>query len=363
MVAAAHRGGRGRQGADVPRRAHGGKGRLGDGACDAALNNAGCGFDLGDCCASTSTGRGPFESCADPAEVEFDAACGASNAIRIGDGRCDPALNTEACIYDGGDCCRWSCARRDCADSKPSEARCRRMGINAADNDPTCVCDSKKRMHRGPSGERYFSAILWPPVASSVVLTEHARRMIDKEVDVVQWSRFDPAANFSSFLYEIYGFDRTLQNWTWIGIKRDLRRRTRPRRRRSSRSSAPRADALEGREAMMASAAPPQDPDPAALGPRIPGFVRRDAGRRVYDDPVYQTRDAAGRAAYLQLHSSHTLKIPNSFPPPVPPALWVAPALSSRASSSPDSSKVAMPGPVARPPTCSPPMKTWGSDD
>ena len=49
------------------------KGRLGDGVCDAALNNAGCGFDLGDCCASTSTGRGPFESCADPAEVEFDA--------------------------------------------------------------------------------------------------------------------------------------------------------------------------------------------------------------------------------------------------------------------------------------------------
>ena len=26
------------------------RGRLGDGVCDAALNNAGCGFDLGDCC-------------------------------------------------------------------------------------------------------------------------------------------------------------------------------------------------------------------------------------------------------------------------------------------------------------------------
>ena len=26
------------------------RGRLGDGVCDAALNNEGCGFDLGDCC-------------------------------------------------------------------------------------------------------------------------------------------------------------------------------------------------------------------------------------------------------------------------------------------------------------------------
>jgi hypothetical protein len=55
-------------------------------------------------------------------------------------------------------------------------------------------------MHRGPVAERYFAAILWPPVASSVVLTDHARRMIDREVDVVQWSRFDPSSNFSSFL-------------------------------------------------------------------------------------------------------------------------------------------------------------------
>ena len=268
------------------------KGRLGDGACDAALNNAGCGFDLGDCCASTSTGRGPFESCADPAEVEFDAACGASNAIRIGDGRCDPALNTEACIYDGGDCCRWSCARRDCADSKPSEARCRRMGINAADNDPTCVCDSKKRMHRGPSGERYFSAILWPPVASSVVLTEHARHMIDKEVDVVQWSRFDPAANFSSFLYEIYGFDRTLQNWTWIDIKRDWFAAHAPTTASIFALVRLRAPTRWKGEAMTASAAHGlKIPIRAALGPRIPGYVdvTRDVVFHVTDS-VYQTR-------------------------------------------------------------------------
>ena len=95
-------------------------GRLGDGVCDAALNNEGCGFDLGDCCASTSIKRGPFESCADPAEAVFDASCGESHAKFIGDGRCDQPLNTEACIYDGGDCCRWSCARRDCVGSKPS---------------------------------------------------------------------------------------------------------------------------------------------------------------------------------------------------------------------------------------------------
>ena len=326
-MAAAHRGGRGRQGADVPRRAHGDKGRLGDGVCDAALNSAGCGFDLGDCCASTSTGRGPFESCADPAEVEFDASCGASNAKFIGDGRCDPQLNTEACIYDGGDCCRWSCARRDCAGSKPSEARCRRMGINAADNDPTCVCDSKKRMHRGPSGERYFSAILWPPVASSVVLTEHARRMIDKEVDVVQWSRFDPAANFSSFLYEIYGFDRTLQNWTWIDIKRDWFA-ARATTTSISLTSGCAADALEGRghDGVGGARRRDADPGPEAAHSKLVDETRDVAFPR--DGP--STRRATLRAvqACRAVTRHRRVQDANSPPPPIA-ALWVAPALAT----------------------------------
>ena len=166
------------------------------------------------------------------------------------------------------------------------------MGINAADNDPTCVCDSKKRMHRGPIGERYFSAILWPPVASSVVLTEHARRMIDKEVDVVQWSRFDPAANFSSFLYEIYGFDRTLQNWTWIDIKRDWFAAHAPTTASIFALVRLRAPTRWKGEAMMASAAHGlKIPIRAALGPRIPGYVdvTRDVVFHVTDS-VYQTR-------------------------------------------------------------------------
>lgn len=28
---------------------------------------------------------------------------------RIGDGKCDPKYNTEACRWDGGDCCKESC--------------------------------------------------------------------------------------------------------------------------------------------------------------------------------------------------------------------------------------------------------------
>ena len=268
------------------------KGRLGDGVCDAALNNEGCGFDLGDCCASTATGRGPFATCADPAEVEFDAACGASNAKFIGDGRCDPQLDTEACLFDGGDCCRWSCSVRACVGSKPSAARCRKLGINGADNAEDCVCDSKRRMHRGPIAERYFAAILWPPVAASVVLTDHARRMIDKEVDVVQWSRFDPSANFSSFLYEIYGFDRTLQNWTWIDIKRDWFAAHAPSTSSIFALVRLRQPTRWNTEAMTASAAHGlKMPIRRALGPRIPGYVdeTRDVAFHVTDS-VYQTR-------------------------------------------------------------------------
>ena len=44
--------------------------------------------------------------------------------------------------------------------------------------------------------------------------------MIDKEVDVVQWSRFDPRPILVIFIRNLTA-DRALQNWTWIDIKRD----------------------------------------------------------------------------------------------------------------------------------------------
>ena len=147
-------------------------------------------------------------------------------------------------------------------------------------------------MHRGPVAERYFAAILWPPVAASAVLTDHARRMIDREVDVVQWSRFDPSANFSSFLYEIYGFDRTLQNWTWIDIKRDWFAAHAPTTSSIFALVRLRAPTRWNTEAMTASAAHGlKMPIRRALGPRIPGYVdeTRDVAFHVTDS-VYQTR-------------------------------------------------------------------------
>lgn len=278
-------------------------GFLGDGVCDKALNNADCGFDLGDCCASTSDGRGPFGACVDPSEAVFEASCGAAHATRIGDGRCDRALDTEACLYDGGDCCGWSCRVRDCVPARKSEKRCRSAGINGADAMPECVCESKTRMSRGPAAERYFAAILWPPVAAHAALAEHALRMIAEVADVVQWSSFDPGANFSAFLYEVYGSDRTLSNWTWIDMKRDwfaahaastaifaLIRLHQPSRWNAQALTAQAVHRLKM-------------PIRRALGPRIPAYVdeTRDVTFHV-TDTVYQTR-ATLRAVHPYLRS------------------------------------------------------------
>ncbi|KAL7552787.1 hypothetical protein ACHAWF_016039 [Thalassiosira exigua] len=103
---------------------------VGDGACDpdAPYNTAACGYDGGDCCKAScdwntafgcSTkegdaigGYGPFGFyCVDPSEeATIDPnLCNVEEKYRVGDGRCNPALNTPGCNYDGGDCCQESC--------------------------------------------------------------------------------------------------------------------------------------------------------------------------------------------------------------------------------------------------------------
>ncbi|CAM9475240.1 unnamed protein product [Ectocarpus sp. 12 AP-2014] len=103
-----------------------------DGYCDTDLNNAECGWDGGDCCACTCGSDSDEElahpcgqlgdgyDCQDP-DVPDDCGVTPSPAAAIGypdceeylyewqDGVCDDNLNTAACGYDGGDCCRCTC--------------------------------------------------------------------------------------------------------------------------------------------------------------------------------------------------------------------------------------------------------------
>jgi len=87
---------------------------VGDGYCDGApYNTADCDWDGGDCCAETCT-NGDYTcgvagyNCLDPSVESQD--CNVPNPSWIGDGYCDAApYNTEACGWDGGDCCECTC--------------------------------------------------------------------------------------------------------------------------------------------------------------------------------------------------------------------------------------------------------------
>jgi len=199
--------------------------RLGDGVCDVALNTKGCGWDLGDCCASTC--REPpcgenFPFCADPREAAFAARCGARDAgKRVGDGRCDADLDTRVCRYDGGDCCGWSCTVKKCEGATMHPPGICKKSLEAANDVPACSCECTDRFKYGADEEEYFVMILWPPAARTPEVVDLARSRINEVADVVQWARFDPGANFTAFLYEVYSHDFNLRNWTWIDMKRD----------------------------------------------------------------------------------------------------------------------------------------------
>lgn len=99
-----------------------------DGYCDEENNNAGCGFDGGDCCACTCVDS-PTHTCGelgggyDCKDPDVPPDCGATpsptapaslpgctgNMFYYQDGICDDFLNITDCNFDGGDCCACTC--------------------------------------------------------------------------------------------------------------------------------------------------------------------------------------------------------------------------------------------------------------
>lgn len=102
---------------------------IGDGDCDGINNNAGCGYDGGDCCEESCVSTtylcgstGSFD-CLDPEhsgdsedpdgpETSFSFSFSFSFGCqedKITNFFCNPSNNNEACGFDGGDCCSCTC--------------------------------------------------------------------------------------------------------------------------------------------------------------------------------------------------------------------------------------------------------------
>ena len=97
---------------------------LGDGLCHTGNENTeACGWDGGDCCIETCEHAycGYYDSvyghvCMDPNATEYKA-CDPEFPEYIGDSMCDSSseYNSAACNWDGGDCCELSCLTEDSA--------------------------------------------------------------------------------------------------------------------------------------------------------------------------------------------------------------------------------------------------------
>uniref|UniRef100_A0A7S1TZS8 LNR domain-containing protein n=1 Tax=Phaeomonas parva TaxID=124430 RepID=A0A7S1TZS8_9STRA len=85
-----------------------------DGYCDPEMNTDACGWDGGDCCEQTCVSGSPFTcgvngyNCVNPTgDCDF--------ATALGNGVCNLEANIDECSWDGGDCCASTCNHADCA--------------------------------------------------------------------------------------------------------------------------------------------------------------------------------------------------------------------------------------------------------
>merc|ERR1712139_24194 len=96
----------------------------GDGNCDDANNNCGCGYDGGDCCAGSVKGGKVTTAyckaciCKDPKYAVKGCTDKCTVPDYIGDGNCDDENNNCACGYDKGDCCGTNVKKAYCKECK-----------------------------------------------------------------------------------------------------------------------------------------------------------------------------------------------------------------------------------------------------
>ena len=185
-----------------------------------SYNTAACGWDGGDCCPSTCSGScgstteasclDPFarENAPDPSELYPNCE---GTLSWIGDGNCDGATNVESCGWDGGDCCASSNAA--CADSTSYPCAC--LDPNAEDatdsSDPTDPEDPTASITFTLDPDTYYlDATWWVETADGA--TRVAGPFGFSSEAAVQQVIEMPAGDFCAVIQDAYGDGGTTGN-------------------------------------------------------------------------------------------------------------------------------------------------------